>query len=106
MIDIFKKTQPKRGDKILIQTAAGGLGLVGVQMAMHHGAEVYATAGSAEKLSYLQRMGVKNLINYQEADFQDEVMRLTNGRGVDIVINTLPGDAIQKGMRCLAPGGR
>lgn len=96
--------QPK--EKILIQTAAGGVGLIAVQLAQLQGAEIYATAGSSRKLDYLHNLGVKNLINYQEQSFFEEIMRLTDGTGVDVVINTLAGDAIQKGIDLLAPGGR
>ena len=106
MIDVFRKAQVKPGERVLIQTAAGGTGLVAVQLALHHGAEIYATAGSREKLDYLARLGVSYLINYLEVDFEEEIARLTGGRGIDVVINTLSGEAIQKGMRCLAPGGR
>ncbi len=106
MIAAFRKAQLKPSERILIQTAAGGTGLIAVQLAQHAGAEIYATAGSREKLDYLSNLGVPHLINYRECDFEGEIRRLTGGRGVDAVINTLAGDAIQKGMRCLAPGGR
>ncbi|WP_036723964.1 zinc-binding dehydrogenase, partial [Paenibacillus forsythiae] len=106
LMNAFRKARLKKGESILIQSAAGGLGLAAVQLARHYGAEIYATAGSSEKLDYLQEQGVAFGINYLEADFEQEIMRLTNGRGVHVIINTLPGDAIQKGMNCLAPGGR
>jgi len=106
MIDAFHKAQLQPGEKILIQTATGGTGLIAVQLAKHHGAEIYATAGSARKVEYLQRLGVAHAINYVAQDFEQEVDRLTNGQGVDVVINTLSGDAIQKGLNCLGSGGR
>ncbi|MDP6708495.1 MAG: amino acid adenylation domain-containing protein, partial [Alphaproteobacteria bacterium] len=106
MLEAFDKAEPQPGERILIQTAAGGTGLIAVQLARHAGAEVIATAGSQRKLDYLRDLGVPHLINYRESDFEAEVMRLTGGRGVDVVINTLSGDAIQKGLNCLAPGGR
>jgi hypothetical protein len=106
MIDAFHKAQLRKGETILIQTAAGGTGLMAVQLALHYGADIIATAGSQHKLDYLRSLGVPHLINYQEQDFEAEVERLTEGRGVDVVINTLPGDAMQKGLNCLAPGGR
>ncbi|MGG3111556.1 beta-ketoacyl synthase N-terminal-like domain-containing protein [Bacillus velezensis] len=106
MIDAFRKAGLKKGEKILIQTATGGTGLIAVQMARHIGAEIYATAGSQKKIEYLHSLGVRNTICYLEEDFETEIMRMTGGRGVDVVINTLAGDAMQKGMNCLAPGGR
>lgn len=90
----------------MIQTAAGGTGLIAVQLAKHYGATIYATAGSSKKLDYLRSQDVPFCINYLEQDFEEEILRLTQGYGVDVVINTLSGDAIQKGMNCLAPGGR
>jgi NADPH:quinone reductase-like Zn-dependent oxidoreductase/acyl carrier protein len=106
MIDAFGKVRLKQGERILIQTATGGIGLIALQLAQHYGAEVYATAGSQHKLDYLKKLGVPYRINYQETNFEKEIQRLTRGRGVDVVINTLAGDAIQKGMNCLSPGGR
>ena len=106
MIDAFHKAQLKRGERILIQTATGGSGLIAVQLAQHYGAEIFATAGSRHKLNYLEKLGVPHRINYRETDFESEIKRLTLGKGVDVVINTLGGDAIQKGMNCLAAGGR
>ncbi|RRH95025.1 KR domain-containing protein [Pseudomonas aeruginosa] len=106
MIASFARAQVKPGEKVLIQTATGGTGLIAVQLAQHAGAEIYATAGSQEKLDYLAGLGVAHRINYREEDFEQAVSRLTQGQGVDVVINTLAGDAIQKGFNCLAPGGR
>ncbi|HXO71698.1 MAG TPA: beta-ketoacyl synthase N-terminal-like domain-containing protein [Bradyrhizobium sp.] len=106
MIDAFRKARLKKGEKILIQTAAGGTGLVAVQLAKHCGAVIFGTAGSSWKLDYLRNIGVDHPINYRESDFEDEIRKLTDGKGVDVVINTLPGDAIQKGLRCLSAGGR
>ncbi|MCX7920840.1 MAG: SDR family NAD(P)-dependent oxidoreductase [Clostridia bacterium] len=102
----FEAVRIQQGEKILIQTAAGGTGLIAVQLAMNSGAEIYATAGSGEKLKYLHDMGVRNLINYREEDFYQKVMEMTDGRGVDIVLNTLSGEAIQKGINLLGSGGR
>ncbi|HEX6095638.1 MAG TPA: SDR family NAD(P)-dependent oxidoreductase [Thermoanaerobaculia bacterium] len=105
-IAAFHKIRPSRGERILIQTATGGTGLAMLQLARHHGLEIFATAGSEAKLEYLRSLGVTNVINYVACDFEAEVRRLTGGAGVDIVVNTLPGDALQKGLHCLAPGGR
>ena len=103
---IFESIKIRENEKILIQSAAGGTGLIAVQYALAKGLDVYATAGSQAKLEYLAGMGVKHLINYSTHDFKQEILRMTDNKGVDIVINTLSGDAIQKGMDILAPGGR
>ncbi len=106
MVDAFRKAKLKKGESILIQTAAGGTGLIAVQLAKYYGATIFATAGSKHKLEFLKSLGVSYCINYIKDDFEAEIHRLTKGKGVDVVINTLSGDAIQKGMNCLAPGGR
>lgn len=106
VLDAFRRARLRRGERILIQTATGGTGLMAVQLARHYGAEILATAGSQHKLDYLATVGVPHRINYLETDFEAEVRRLTHGQGVDVVINTLPGDAMQKGLRCLRSGGR
>ncbi|KAF1018226.1 MAG: 3-ketoacyl-CoA thiolase [Burkholderia gladioli] len=106
MIDAFHKADLQPGECILIQTAAGGTGLIAMQLARHYGATILATAGSQEKLDYLRDQGAQHLINYREQDFEAEVARITGGRGVDVVINTLSGEAIDKGLRSLSPGGR
>ena len=67
---------------------------------------IIATVGSEEKINYLKGIGVENCINYLVSDFKEEVLKLTNGRGGDIIINTLSGEAISRNMDILAPGGR
>ncbi len=96
----------KAGDKVLIQAAAGGVGLAAVQLAHLAGAEVLATAGSPEKRELLAALGVRHVMDSRTLAFADEVMRLTDGRGVDLVLNSLAGEAIPRGMACLAAGGR
>lgn len=106
MIAAFDKARVKRGEKILIQTATGGTGLIAVQLAKYYGAKVFATAGADHKLDYLEKINIPYRINYLTTDFEKEIDRLTHGDGVDVVINTLPGDAIQKGLNCLSSEGR
>ncbi|HEY6922830.1 MAG TPA: beta-ketoacyl synthase N-terminal-like domain-containing protein, partial [Steroidobacteraceae bacterium] len=102
----FEKAAVERGERILIHSAAGGVGLTAVALARHLELDVIATAGSPHKIEYLRALGVQHCIDYQRQDFEEEVLRLTGGEGVDVVLNSLPGDAIRKGLRCLAPGGR
>jgi acyl transferase domain-containing protein/NADPH:quinone reductase-like Zn-dependent oxidoreductase/short-subunit dehydrogenase/acyl carrier protein len=96
----------KRGERVLIHAAAGGVGLSAVQLAQRAGAEVFATVGSAEKRRHLMSLGVKQIFDSRALGFADEVMRATDGRGVDIVLNSLAGDFIAKSVSVLAPGGR
>lgn len=102
----FEKAEVGNGDRILIQTAAGGIGLIAVQMAKLRGAEIFATVGEQKKADYLVKMGVKHIINYRTEDFKEKILQLTDNKGMDVVLNTLSGDAIQKGIDILAPEGR
>lgn len=95
-----------RGERVLIHSAAGGVGLAALQIARRIGAEVFATAGNPEKREFLQRMGIHHVMDSRTLSFAEEIMELTNGRGVDVVLNALAGKAIAKGVSCLAPYGR
>ena len=96
----------RRGESVLIQAASGGVGLAAVQVAQHLGAEIFATAGSLEKRAFLQSLGIRHVMDSRSLAFADEVRALTEGRGVDVVLNSLSGEAIRKGISCLAPRGR
>jgi NADPH:quinone reductase-like Zn-dependent oxidoreductase/NADP-dependent 3-hydroxy acid dehydrogenase YdfG/acyl carrier protein len=96
----------QKGERILIHSAAGGLGLAAVQIARYLGAEVLATAGSPEKRELLRSLGIKHVMDSRTLAFADEVMRVTGGEGVDVVLNSLSGDAITRSMEVLAPDGR
>ena len=95
----------KPGDKILIHAAAGGVGQAALQLARQAGAEVYATASSS-KWDFLHSCGVKHIMNSRNLNYADEIMNLTEGKGVDVVLNSLNGDFIPKNLEILAEGGR
>ena len=94
------------GERVLIHAASGGVGLAAVQLARRAGAEVFATAGTPEKREYLRALGVGAVMDSRSLDFADEVRRLTDGRGVDLILNSLAGEAIERGLGCLADYGR
>ena len=94
------------GERVLIQAAAGGVGLAALQIAQHAGAEVFATAGNPEKRDLLRALGVQHVMDSRSTDFADQIMEITNGQGVDIVLNSLAGQALAKGIASLAPYGR
>ena len=96
----------RKGDRVLIHVATGGVGLAAIQVARMFGAEVLATAGSPKKRALLKKMGIKTVMDSRSLTFADEVMAATGGRGVDVVLNSLAGAAIDKGLAILAPGGR
>ncbi|MEX1118204.1 MAG: SDR family NAD(P)-dependent oxidoreductase [Terrimicrobiaceae bacterium] len=94
------------GEQVLVHAGAGGVGMAAIQIALHLGAEVIATAGSPIKRSLLETLGVKHVIDSRRGDFAEAVMEITNGRGVDIVLNSLASEAIPMGLACLAEFGR
>jgi acyl transferase domain-containing protein/acyl carrier protein len=94
------------GERVLLHSATGGVGLAAIQIARLCGAEVYATAGNDTKRAYLQTQGVQNVYDSRSLDFADEIMRDTGGEGVDVVLNVLHGEAQQKSIGLLAPFGR
>lgn len=95
----------RSGESILIQAVAGGVGLAALQIAKHLGLVTYGTASSREKLSLARGLGLDHGIDYTKTDFEEEITRLTHGRGVDHVLDSLGGEGLRKGYRCLAPGG-
>jgi len=96
----------KRGEKILIHAATGGVGLAAIQIAKLAGAEIFATAGSKQKRAWLRGLGIRHVMDSRTSAFAEEVRRITRGAGVDLVLNSLAGEAIGKGLSLLAPGGR
>src|SRR5580704_5784922 len=94
------------GESILIHAASGGVGIAALEIARLAGAEVFATAGSASKRAYLESIGIKHVMDSRTLDFADEIRERTGGRGVDVVLNSLSGEALERGMSCLAPYGR
>jgi acyl transferase domain-containing protein len=96
----------KRGDRVLVHAAAGGVGLAAVQLALRAGAQVFATAGSEEKRRLLAGLGIEHVMSSRNTDFADEVLAVTAGRGVDVVLNSLAGDLLEASVRVLADDGR
>jgi len=94
------------GERVLIHAAAGGVGLAAVHLALRAGAQVFATAGSADKRTYLRSLGVEHVFSSRELSFAAEIAKLTEGRGVDIVLNSLAGDFIAASVDALGNGGR
>ena len=94
------------GEKVLIHAGAGGVGLAAIQIAQDIGAEVFATAGSDVKRDYLRGLGVEHVMSSRDVKFADEIRRITGGRGVDVVLNSLPGDMIDHSLSVLAEYGR
>lgn len=95
----------RRSDSVLIQAVAGGVGLAALQICKHLGVTTYGTASTDDKLTFAREHGLDHGINYTTHDFEKEIARLTNGKGVTFVLDSLGGDGLRKGYRCLSPGG-
>ncbi|WP_174274978.1 type I polyketide synthase [Sphingomonas bacterium] len=95
-----------KGETILIHGGAGGVGLAAIQYAKYRGARVFATAGSPAKRALLESLGVDAVFDSRSLAFADEVMRLTEDEGVDIVLNSLAGEAMQRSLGLVKPFGR
>jgi NADPH:quinone reductase-like Zn-dependent oxidoreductase len=95
-----------KGDKVLVQSGAGGVGTALIQYAKHMQCEIFATAGSDEKVNHLQQLGVHHPINYNTQDFETEIKKITAQKGVDVIFDAVGGKSVKKGIHSLAPGGR
>jgi NADPH:quinone reductase-like Zn-dependent oxidoreductase/short-subunit dehydrogenase/acyl carrier protein len=94
------------GERVLIHGAAGGVGIAAVQMALHLGAEIYATVGSEEKRDFVSLLGADHVFDSRSLAFADDILAITGGEGVDVVLNSLAGEAIRRNLRVLKPFGR
>lgn len=102
---LFYQGSIRRGERVLIHAAAGGVGLAAVEVAKLAGAEIYGTA-SPSKFDFLRTWGVHHPIDYHTLDFEEEIRRLTHGEGVDIVLDAVGGESFAKSYRLLKPAGR
>ncbi|MBP7569534.1 MAG: SDR family NAD(P)-dependent oxidoreductase, partial [Acidobacteria bacterium] len=96
----------ERGERLLVHSAAGGVGLAAVQLARAAGVEVLATAGTTAKREWLRSLGATFTADSHALGFADEVMEFTGGEGVDLVLNSLAGPAIERGLETLRAHGR
>jgi NADPH:quinone reductase len=97
----------KPGEQVLIQAGSSGVGHVAVQLTGVLGAaRVFTTAGGAQKCTRVRELGADQAIDYTSRDFRQEILKLTSGRGVDVVLEMIGGDVYTKSLEVLAPGGR
>jgi mycolipanoate synthase len=93
-------------DKVLIHSGTGGVGQAAIAIARAAGAEIFATAGSPKRRELLQDMGIEHVYDSRSTEFADQIRRDTDGYGVDVVLNSLPGAAQTAGLDLLSFGGR
>ncbi len=103
---LFEFGRLQAGETALIHAGASGVGIAAIQLAKRAGATVLATASRDDKLERLIELGLDHGINYLETDFADEVRRLTDGRGADVIVDSVGGQTLQDSLRCLAYRGR
>jgi NADPH:quinone reductase len=97
----------EKGETVLVHAAAGGVGAISVQLAKIFGAgKIIATASSDEKLAHAKKLGADHLVNYTEEDWEQQVLELTDGKGVDVALEMVGGEIFDKTVKCLAPFGR
>lgn len=94
------------GERVLIHGAAGGVGIAAIQLARYLGAEIYATAGSDEKRDFVRLLGADHVFDSRSLAFADEILAVTDGAGVDVVLNSLAGEAMRRSLDVLKPFGR
>ena len=104
--NVFDRGRLAAGETLLIQGGTSGIGVTAIQLAKAAGATVIVTAGSDEKCAACLRLGADHAINYKSEDFAEAARRLTGGRGVDVILDMVAGDYVQREVSCLAEDGR
>lgn len=104
--NVFDRGRLQAGEFLLVQGGSSGIGVTAIQLARAWGATVIVTAGSDEKCAACIELGASYAINYKTQDFVAEVQRITNGRGVDVVLDMVAGDYVAREVECLAEDGR
>jgi NADPH:quinone reductase len=104
--NVFDRVHLRAGETILIHGGSSGIGLTAIQLAKAFGATVFTTVGSADKAAFCRDIGAHHVINYREQDFVAEIAALTSKRGVNVVLDMVGGEYIEKNLKCLALEGR
>ena len=104
--NVFDRARLQAGETLLVQGGSSGIGVTAIQLARARGATVIITAGSDEKCAACLALGAHHAINYQAQDFVAEVQHITEGRGVDVVLDMVAGPYIAREVECLAEDGR
>jgi len=105
-INVFERARLQPGETLLVQGGSSGIGVTAIQLAKAMGSKVIVTVGDATKAAACLRLGADHAINYRTEDFVEEVRRLTDRRGVDVILDMVAGDYVARELRCLADDGR
>jgi NADPH:quinone reductase len=104
--NVFDRAGLRAGEWFLVHGGTSGIGLCAIQLAKAFDATVITTAGSPEKTAFCTKVGADHAIDYRQQDFAEEVKRITNKRGVDVILDMVGGDYVEKNLKCLALEGR
>jgi NADPH2:quinone reductase len=104
--NVFDRGALKKGETLLVHGGSSGIGVAAIQMANAMGSTVYITAGSDEKCRFCEELGTANAINYKTENFKDVILQLTNGKGVDVILDMIGGDYTSANIQSLADDGR
>lgn len=104
--NVFDRARLQPGETLLVQGGASGIGVTAIQLGKALGATVIVTCGSDEKCAKACELGADHAINYKTADFAEEAKKLTNGKGVDVILDMVAGDYVQREVECMAEDGR
>ncbi|AWF42308.1 NAD(P)H quinone oxidoreductase, PIG3 family protein [Proteus mirabilis] len=104
--NLFQLGQLKAGESVLIHGGTSGIGSMAIMLAHNLGCEIYTTVGSKEKAEVAQKLGANHVINYREKDFATEIPVLTQGKGVDVILDIIGGDYVEKNYQVAAKFGR
>jgi len=104
--NVFERARLQAGETLLVQGGSSGIGVAAIQLAKAAGATVIVTVGSAEKAAACLALGADHAIHYRDSDFVAEVLRITAGRGADVVLDMVAGDYVAREVECLAEDGR
>ena len=104
--NVFERAYLAQGETLLIQGGSSGIGVTAIQIAKAMGAKVIVTAGSDEKCAACIALGADHAINYKTADFAEEIKRLTNGKGVNVILDMVAGNYVTREIECMAEDGR
>lgn len=104
--NVFDRGRLRGGERFLVHGGSSGIGTTAIQLAKAFGATVYATAGTSEKCAACENLGADAAINYRDEDFVERIDTLTDGRGVDLILDMVAGDYLPRNLKCLATEGR